>query len=610
MKTILIGLDAFTPSVFEKLIEENKLPHLAEFIDKGSYRHLKISNPAQSEVSWTSLATGLNPGGHGLFDFVHRNPTDYQIQISLLPTTKAITGNKFAQPHSARTFFDQVVEKGYPATSLWWPATFPAKLSSPTQTIPGLGTPDIFGQLGVGSLHSLDEDIDSSMYKSRVGRLVEIGPNSYSGVLRGPGKQIGNSIEHVVLDFTLRISKENEAIIVIGGEKINASIGKWSNIFNVNFKMGTFSAVRGITRVIVNTEPFLHLYFLPLQLHPLKSSWAYGTPKKMVQQAWRTSGPFLTLGWPQDTTALGEGIISDEQFLALCDDVLAEREKIFMQQLSAFDEGVLAIVFDTLDRVQHMFFNRDTQVLENWYMKIDRLFGRILHAVRAGNHEDARIIVVSDHGFAPYDYKVHVNRWLHENKWLKGSGAEEQKNLNSVNWSGTKAYALGLNSIYMNLQTREGQGIVAPEKLESERQNLRSDLIEMRGPDGRKVFDDVWVGSDAFHGNHIDNAPDLVLGYSAGYRSSAETGLGGYRKSVIETNKDRWSADHCINPASVPGVLMANIDFGELHHPSYYDFPELVLAEEFKASSSEPTEHLGDEDQEILEERLKGLGYL
>lgn len=609
MKSIVIGLDAFDPLVFEDLLSKNKVPHLAAFVASGSYQRLSISNPAQSEVSWTSLATGLNPGAHGLFDFVHRNPQNYQLQVSLLPTSKSMLGTQFVQPHQARTFFDQAVEDGYPATSLWWPATFPARQSSPVQTIPGLGTPDILGQLGVGSLFALHSDLEADQYKSRLGKIDAIGQHAYRGSMQGPGKQKKKGVEHARMDFEFDIV-ENEIQLKINKQKILFDIGQWSPIFEVNFKLGKLASITGITRAIVKLTPELQIYFLPLQIHPNKSPWPYASPSAMIRNSWNAAGPFLTLGWPQDTTALDEGIIDDEQFLALCDDVIASREKVFMHQLKNFEEGVLAIVFDTLDRVQHMFFNRDKKTLSEWYIKIDALFGRIIKALERGGHQDARVLVMSDHGFANFDHKVHVNRWLSENNWMHPEKKAQQKNLNEVNWEHTKAYALGLNSLYLNLEGREGKGQIKRADYEKTRADLRSKLLALKGPKNTAVFEEIWIREEVFEGQHSENAPDLVLGYAPGFRSSAETGIGGFGSSTVEKNMDKWNADHCINPASVQGVLMTSWKLDHLEHPSYQDIPELVLGQEFVGQASKLRDELSDEDQAIIEERMKGLGYL
>jgi len=152
MKEIILGLDAFDPALFEELHEQGRVPHLSKYVETGAYRRFAVAAPPQSEVSWTSIATGLNPGGHGIFDFVHRNPETHAVNVSLLPTERGLLGTRFVPPHNSYTIFEYAIDQGYPATTLWWPATFPARMQSPVQTIPGLGTPDILGRLGVGTL--------------------------------------------------------------------------------------------------------------------------------------------------------------------------------------------------------------------------------------------------------------------------------------------------------------------------------------------------------------------------------------------------------------------------------------------------------------------------
>ena len=84
----------------------------------------------------------------------------------------------------------------------------------------------------------------------------------------------------------------------------------------------------------------------------------------MVKDAWKVSGGYLTLGWPQDTNALEDGCINDEQFIGLCDSIFSSRKKIFFHQLGRFQEGVLAGIFDCLDRVQHMFMRSNPDVVQ------------------------------------------------------------------------------------------------------------------------------------------------------------------------------------------------------------------------------------------------------
>ena len=149
MRTIILGFDSFDPVQFERLNEAGKLPNLGKLVAAKGYSRLEVCSPPQTEVSWTSIATGVDPGSHGIFDFVHRNPETYAPYVSILPTKQTILGEQFIPPYTTKTFFQEAAEMGYPATAMWWPALFPARPEIPVATIPGLGTPDIRGQLGV-----------------------------------------------------------------------------------------------------------------------------------------------------------------------------------------------------------------------------------------------------------------------------------------------------------------------------------------------------------------------------------------------------------------------------------------------------------------------------
>ena len=598
MRTLIIGLDAFDPAFFEKLHSQGKTPHLRKLLEAGGYSRFRVSDPPQSEVSWTSIATGMNPGGHGMFDFVHRNPANYSLQVSLLPTQKNLLGLQFVPPYNAQTIFDEAVEDGYPATSMWWPATFPAKQASPVQTIPGLGTPDILGRLGVGTYFSVEELPANTERKTAVRSLIKKGATRFSGTLEGPAKKNGT----VNIDFELDIN-DATAMLHVAKQKVLLKLGEWGEIVELPFSVGFGMTIKAISRAILTSLNPLSVYFLPLQLHPLGSPWPYATPKNFIQDQWKKNGPFLTLGWPQDTTALNEELINDEQFLKLCEMIDAERERALNHSLDSFDEGLLACVFDSLDRVQHMFFKGREDVIEAWYIRLDAMIGRIM--ARAARKK-TKVIIVSDHGFGRFDYKVHLNQWLAERGYLKTTNASFD--LRAVDWSQTQAYALGLNSLYLNLAGREGQGIVSDATQTLAK--LKEDLLQWKGPNGEAVVQSALIRDEVFQGPLAAYGPDIFIGYRPPYRGSAETGLGQWRSEAIEKNTEHWEADHCFDSRAVPGVLFSNEGLGNFSSPSYRDIPALTIGKDLKTQASAPPPKYSDEDQDEIEKRLKDLGYL
>lgn len=612
MKTIIVGFDAFDPEVFEKLHAAGKLPNLGKYVENGGYARFGVTDPPQSEVSWTSIATGLNPGGHGIFDFVHRNPENYVPNVSILLTKSSAVGTQFVPPHQATTIFEAAIQDGYQATSLWWPATFPARPEIPSRSIPGLGAPDVLGRLGVGILLTTDEQAKQEKRKTEVGLLTKRSEREYTGTLKGPSGKTLTGFKESAVEVSLSITGESSARLTLDKETIEMTVGEWSPIIEVVFKVGLGVTIRAITRVIINSlgsQP--SVYFLPLQIHPLHSAWRYGTPKGFLKDLWKNAGPFLTLGWPQDTTGLEEGCITDDQFLTLCDQISADRERVFMHLLDKFDEGVLACVFDTLDRVQHMFWKDHPEEIEDWYLKLDALMGRIQKRVDSRKAlKNARVLVVSDHGFKNFDYKVHLNRWLEKNGYLAVNDGAETGSLKSADWSQTKAYAIGLNSLYLNLAGREGQGGVTAAQKTAVVEELQAALLAWKGPDGRKVVQKVLTQQEAFDGPLAEYGPDFVIGYAPGYRASAETGLGEWETDEILENKDHWGADHCYAAESVPGVLFSSQSLGNLSEPTYRDFPQLAIGKTLTPKDAGKPPSYSDEDQEVLEERLRDLGYL
>lgn len=614
MYTLILGIDSFDPAIFESLASQGKMPNLSKYADAGNYSRFEVSDPPQTEVSWTSIATGLNPGGHGIFDFVHRDPASYTPYVSLLPTQRGMLGIQFAPPHNASTIFDETALLGYPATSLWWPATFPARLESPVRTIPGLGTPDILGRLGVGAMFTSEGSLADEERKTAVHVLHKSGQDRYSASIPGPISKKKGASQAAEIDLKLEVIDDQQARLSAGKASIELNLGQWSPIFELTFKMGLFMSVRALTRAILTQiHPEVRLYFLPLQIHPQASPWRYAAPPSFVKGIWKNCGPFLTLGWPQDTTGLEEDCISDDQFLDLCEAIFSERERVFMHLIDSFHEGLLACVFDSLDRVQHMFRRDRPDIVERWYIKLDGLVGRV--SERLGDQRSRRInfLVLSDHGFSDFEHKIHLNHWLVENNYIVSKLKNGGGDLESIDWSQTQAYAVGLNSLYINQEGREGQGIVAPEQATQLSARLKADLEGWLGPDGRPVVARALLKEEVFSGALKDYGPDLLIGFSPGYRSSPETGLGKWGDNSYEPNRDHWGADHCIDSQAVPGVIFCSQGLGGVKNPSYEHIPELTIGKKLEQKQIRPASHppsTGGEDKEIIEERLKDLGYL
>ena len=180
-----------------------------------------------------------------MFDFVHRDPLSYGLHVSLLPTQQGVGGIQFVRPYNARSIFDMAADKGYPSTSLWWPATFPARPELPVNTLPGLGTPDIQGRLGIGCLYTTNGEIPEKMGKTPVKQLRKAAVDHYTSALDGPMLKDG---EYAQLPFEVRVLNEHSAELRIEKQIIPLKLGQWSPTLEVRFKLGFLVSVHALAQ--------------------------------------------------------------------------------------------------------------------------------------------------------------------------------------------------------------------------------------------------------------------------------------------------------------------------------------------------------------------------
>jgi len=189
---------------------------------------------------------------------------------------------------------------------------------------------------------------------------------------------------------------------------------------------------------------------------------------------------------------------------------------------------------------------------------------------------------------------------------MKDGGSD----LSRVDWSQTRAYAVGLNSIYLNIAGREGQGIVLAGDVESLLSEIKGKLLGWQDSGESSIAQRVRLKHETYSGPYTRFGPDLVVGYAPGYRASAETGLGKVPEIPLEPNTDHWGADHCMDAEVVPGVIFANRDLRDFGSISFRDIPFLAIGKHLDQSNLKPPSQSTGEGQKDLEERLKGLGYL
>ena len=508
-KVIFLGFDGLDPAVTERLMEAGRLPHFTRLKESGGYSRLRTTFPALSPVAWSTFATGVNPGKHNIFDFLNRDLRTYAPELSSAKVTrKSVEMRRKSEP-----FWKILGRNHISSTILRVPITFPPEAFN-GRLLSAMCTPDLRGTQGSFSHFTARE-----------------------GLLQGPD---GESVPFRVLHFTLEIQGQEHA--VVAGEYT-----PWIRL--------KFPSARGIVRFLLMTaEPDFALYATPVQIDPEDPALPISHPRYYAMYLAKLLGSFSTLGMAEDTWALNEGAIDQAAFLAQARDIQGEREAMFFSALDHTRRGVVACVFDTTDRVQHMCFGQ-TDVIDALYMDMDRVLGRTMEYVDEGT----AVFVLSDHGFCAFRRGVNLNAWLHKEGYLAllGDVAESGDYFAGVDWARTRAYTFGLGGVYLNLKGREAQGNVAPEDADSLRRELVTRMGGLR--DGEEVaIRAVYPATEIYHGPYLGAAPDLIIGYAEGYRASWKAAVGKTTAEVFEDNTKAWCGDHCVDPHLVPGVLFSN----------------------------------------------------
>jgi predicted AlkP superfamily phosphohydrolase/phosphomutase len=495
-----------------------------------------------------------------------------------------------------KKMWDHTSSEGIPSTVIRWAATFPP-VKGKAKVYAGLGVPDINGRLGGYSLYTtrrLSEDERNN--KQIINIKIENG--QIKTFIKGPGVRNlfgGRSSES---ELNIRIHPGgSSAEAVIGNRKFMLKKDVWSQWIEAEFDIDLTKKVSGIVKFyLTSVKPEFELFMTSVEINPRDPSFVISYPDSYVTELSEQLGYFHTLGIPEDTRALSEGMIDEDAFISMCDEIVDEQEKMLEYELNRFGEGLLSFVFFTTDRIQHMFWAaRDPahllyesvyakkygHVIEDYYVRMDGILGDVMKYV----DNKTAIIVCSDHGFASYRRSVHLNSWLVENGLMvlkKDVDRDEPEGgalFKYVDWSKTRAYALGFSSLYLNVKGREEQGIVRRGS-ESDYiiNQIRKGLLELRDPkDSQKAVKNVYESGAVYSGSQLENSPDLIIGFNEGFRMSWQTAIGGSPHEIFEDNLKKWSGDHIVDPSIVPGILLTNFRLNS-NSPGLKDISPTVVS--------------------------------
>ena len=600
---VIMGIDGMDPVMLQRYIDEGKMPNFAALAREGAFVNLGTSVPPQSPVAWSNFITGMDPGGHGIFDFIHRDPATYLPVFSTASVSDPektleigdwilpLTSGETRLLRKGQAFWQVLDGHGIPYTVFRVPANFPPA-EAKDRTLSGMGTPDLLGTYGMFACYTDDDIFEGLDISGGTIYPVKIQEHGFTDHIRGPQNTLRRDRPELLRRFDVSIDPENDAALVdVDGERLLLAAGEWSDWVRVSFDIaGPMKQLTGVCRFYLRSvRPYFHLYVTPVNIDPASPALPISTPSGYAKDVHDAIGPYYTQGMPEDTKALEAGVLTDAEFVAQTQNVMAERWRMLDTVLDGYRGGFMFFYVSTVDQSCHALWRNTDPRHPAWndalgfsdrfevlYREMDRMLGELRSRVPT----DATVIVMSDHGFAPYYKKAHLNTWLKENGYLtliRPGEMGEHEFFGNVFWRRTRAYGVGINGLYLNRLGREARGTVDADEVDSLLDEISARLLEWRDPEtGEAVVTNVYRTADVYHGPETADAPDLIVGYNRGYRGSDESALGTLNPRVLTPNLNRWTGDHCMDHRVVPGVLLSNRSIA-IGDPDLKDLPVTIL---------------------------------
>jgi predicted AlkP superfamily phosphohydrolase/phosphomutase len=606
-RVVVIGLDGFDPGLAKRFASEGLMPNLARLEQDGCFHSLATACPSISPVAWSTYATGVDASRHNIYDFLTRDPCSYAPVLSSSEThTVARTINLgLADVPIGRRAVYRLLQKSQPfwkllgARRVWSsiirvPITFPPQKFKNGTLLSGMCVPDLQGTQGSFSFYSTKERPKGAHIGGQQYTIV-VRNGRVESKLTGPRGKDGQPMK---APFALEIGDakvthrdvKRKALLMVGKEKVELGLHEYSPWLPIDFE-----GVSGIARFYIQTwdAKDFELYVTPINIDPDKPAMPISHPFVYSIYLAKLLGPFATLGLAEDTWALNERVIDEDAFLKQAWLFFEERKSQLWDVLDKTKRGFVTVVFDTSDRISHMFYRtldpthpanagkeveRYKRVMPDMYGKMDELIGEV--RAKLGDDPDTVLMVISDHGFTNFRRGVNLNTWLKENGYLflKDDAETSGDWFAKVDWQRTKAFTLGLTGLFVNRVGRERDGIVKKgRELDALCRELKEKLEALRDPaTGEPVIREVFLTRDVHDGPYADAAPELLIGYHKGFRHSWDCATGSVTKAVFTDNTKSWSGDHCVDPRLVPGVFWCNRKIA-VEDPALMDIAPTVL---------------------------------
>ena len=604
-RVIVLGLDGLDPNIVQALMDEGRMPHFRRLAEMGTFLRLGTTMPALSPVAWSTFITGTDPGSHTIADFIMRDRFTYEPYFSIWESTEpsrtlrmgdykiALSGPEVVNKRIGVPFWTYLSDAGISSTVIKIPTNFPVD-GTATRALSGMGTPDLADSFGRFNYYTTDEGESYPGLTGGVIHHVALRDGRIEAELSGPENPLRVDQAETTLPFRVVVDPIHDAVVVeIEGRKMLLEVGEYSDWAAVRFPLASaLATVPGVCRFYLKqAHPHVQLYVTPINIDPSRQAMQIAHPEEVGGEIASAIGPFWTKGLPADTKALDYRVLEDEGYVKQAELILEDRLRLFEHEWERFRDGLFFFYVSSTDQDTHMLWRnmdashpmhaasdvRFSGFIHHLYEVMDGLLGRVLPA--AG--DDTLVLVCSDHGFAPFGKQFHLNSWLRTEGYLKvkdEAANKEAASMEDIDWSKTAAYGCGFNGLYVNRLGREGQGIIGDREAERLTGRIASELEAIRDPEtGERPVHRVYRRSEVHPGEFGSDMPELLVGYTPGYRSSSESVMGGSGSRILDINPWAWAGDHSMARDLVPGCLFSSHSIRE-PQPNIIDLPTTILS--------------------------------
>ena len=607
-KLVILGFDGMDPRLVQKWMDDGRLPNMKKLAERGGGVHaLGTTHSPESPTAWASFATGVNAGKHNIYDFLIRDTATYLPDLGMVhfqPPRFALNYVPVSRPvvqsiRGGTSFWVTAGKAGVRSSMLTVPVTFPPEEVPNGELLSGLPLPDI--RRTMGTFYYFGTDLSryeegNTEFGGILKRLVFDGDVAQTELVGPPNPIVKQQLrelraakppsgmsesdrtkmaelearEDVRMPIAIHWNRAGRSATVdIGDNSVHLGEHQWSKWINLDFSINVLIRVHGMAQMyLIDAGKELQLYISPVNWKPDNPPAPMSSPPSLSADLYERLGPYRTLGWAEATWPLNEDRIDEKVFMDDLNRAFDDRAQVILQRIDTKQWDLLVGVIESTDRVQHMMWRLIDPAhpmydktlaagfgdsIERVYRRCDEFVGEVVSRLEPGTP----VLIVSDHGFHSFRQSVNLNTWLVQEGFMAIQGQQPgEKKLQdlfggggtfweNVDWPRTKAYAMGLGQIYLNLQGREGHGSVSPADAKAVQDEVAERLLTMTDPkSGARMVDAVYKRDDIYTGPFLNNASELQVGFADGYRVSWQTALGGSPPGVVYPNMKKWSGDH------------------------------------------------------------------